>query len=181
MADLRESFKIVLLCIVAAVVYGVCNDMVTAHISVEYFSVHHPPVLGGTGNPILLALVWGVIATWWTGLLLGLLIAPTARLGSEPKLSTKQLVVPVMTLMAFVLVTSALVGIAGWLDADVVRTVLSDDDLLDIAPERRDRFRAVFATHSAAYTMAVFGTLVLCVWIVLRRYQGQSSDESMSV
>jgi len=66
-----EMVKIVLLCIVSAVVYGILHDQVTARACVEYFTIGHPPVFK-TDSPTLLALGWGVIATWWVGLLLGI-------------------------------------------------------------------------------------------------------------
>jgi len=56
--------RIVLTCVVASVLYGILHDQVTAHICVEYFSVFHSPVFP-TESPTLLALGWGVIATWW--------------------------------------------------------------------------------------------------------------------
>ena len=65
---MMEFAKIVLLSVLAAVGYGIAHDSVTAHVCVEYFSVAHPPIFGGTHSPILLALGWGVIATWWVGL-----------------------------------------------------------------------------------------------------------------
>jgi len=51
---------IVLLCIVAAVVYGVVHDQVTARVCVEYFTIGHPPVFDtadlaithGGGEPV---------------------------------------------------------------------------------------------------------------------------------
>lgn len=61
-SNLAEGAKIVFFCVLAAVVYGLLHDQVTAHLCVEYFSVAHPPVFH-TGSPFLLALGWGVIAT----------------------------------------------------------------------------------------------------------------------
>jgi hypothetical protein len=66
--------SIILLCIVAAVIYGVVHDQITARICVEYFTIGHPPVFG-TDDPTLLGLGWGVIATWWVGLILGFPLA----------------------------------------------------------------------------------------------------------
>ena len=53
-----ETVKIVLLCIAAAVVYGILHDQVTARVCVEYFTIGHPPVFN-TDSPTLLALGWG--------------------------------------------------------------------------------------------------------------------------
>jgi hypothetical protein len=58
-----QSIKIILTCVVAAVLYGIVHDQVTARICVEYFLVFHPPIFP-TQSPTLLALGWGVIATW---------------------------------------------------------------------------------------------------------------------
>jgi hypothetical protein len=58
-----ESLKIIVLCIVAAMVYGILHDQVTARVCVEYFTIGHPPIFH-TDDPTLLAFGWGVIATW---------------------------------------------------------------------------------------------------------------------
>src|SRR4029077_1503393 len=79
-----ENLKIILLCVAAAIAYGVAHDQITARVCLEYFTVFHPPVFA-TQSPTALALGWGVIATWWCGLLLGLLLALAARSGSRPK------------------------------------------------------------------------------------------------
>ncbi|MBN1395803.1 MAG: hypothetical protein JW959_12345, partial [Pirellulales bacterium] len=67
-----EPLKILLLCVDAAIVYGVLHDQVTARVCVEYFTVGHPPVFA-TDSPTLLAFGRGFIATWWVGLILGVL------------------------------------------------------------------------------------------------------------
>ena len=61
-----ESLKIILLCVLAAIVYGILHDQVTARVCVEYFTIGHPPIFH-TDDPTLLAFGWGVIATWWMG------------------------------------------------------------------------------------------------------------------
>lgn len=37
-----EPLKIILLCLVSAVGYGILHDQVTARICVEYFTIGHP-------------------------------------------------------------------------------------------------------------------------------------------
>ena len=44
MKTVIESLKIVVLCIVAAIVYGILHDQVTARVCVEYFTIGHPPI-----------------------------------------------------------------------------------------------------------------------------------------
>ena len=76
-----EPLKILLLCVDAAVVYGILHDSVTARVCVEYFTVGHPPVFD-TDSPTLLAFGWGFIATWWVGFILGILAIAACRLGA---------------------------------------------------------------------------------------------------
>src|SRR5881275_3656828 len=79
-----ESAKILILSVAAAIAYGIVHDQVTAHLCVEYFTIGHPPVFGTT-SPVLLAVGWGIIATWWVGLLLGVVLAVAAQAGSRPR------------------------------------------------------------------------------------------------
>jgi len=78
-----EYLKIVLLCVTSAVCDGIVHDQFTARICIEYFTVFHPPVFG-TQSPTLLAIGWGVIATWWVGAFLGIALAVAARAGHGP-------------------------------------------------------------------------------------------------
>jgi hypothetical protein len=89
-----ESLKICFVSICAAILYGVIHDQITARVCLEYFTVFHPPIFE-TQSPTLLALGWGVIATWWMGAFLGVLLAIAARVGSRPKLSAVNLLKPI--------------------------------------------------------------------------------------
>ena len=63
--------SIILLSIVTAVAYGILHDLVTAHVCLEYFTVAHPPILPSQ-SPVVMAFLWGVLATWWVGLIMAL-------------------------------------------------------------------------------------------------------------
>ena len=93
-----ESLKIIAGCIVAAMLYGIVHDQVTARIYLPYFTVFHPPVLN-TESPTLIAIGWGIIATWWVGAFLGVLLALSARLGHRAKLTFRELLPLVMRLL----------------------------------------------------------------------------------
>src|SRR5438552_9368693 len=108
-----ESLKIILLCILAAVVFGILHDQVTARVCVEYFTIGHPPVFH-TDSPTLLALGWGVIATWWVGLPLGILLASSARVGTWPRISARQLISPMLILLVIMGVCAAFFGWRGF-------------------------------------------------------------------
>ena len=107
------SLRIVALSIVAAVCYGIVHDQITARICVEYFTIGHPPVFG-TDDPTLLGLGWGVIATWWVGLILGVPLAIAAQAGSRPKRDAGSLVVPLVWLLGVMAVCAVVAGFLGW-------------------------------------------------------------------
>ena len=104
-----EHFKIILLCLAAALVYRILHDQITARVCVESFTVFHPPIFA-THSPTLLALGWGVFATWWVGLFLGLLLTLAARAGSRPKLTAATLVHPIGHLLIVVACSAFIAG-----------------------------------------------------------------------
>ncbi|XAM00791.1 hypothetical protein OT109_05255 [Phycisphaeraceae bacterium D3-23] len=67
---IARFLKIVVGTMLLSCVLGVALDLVTANVAVEYFSIHHPQVVN-TKNPIVLAIIWGVGASWWFGALGG--------------------------------------------------------------------------------------------------------------
>src|SRR5579859_3833462 len=111
---LMESVKIILLCVGTAIVYGICHDQITARVCVEYFTIGHPPIFGGTQDPTLLAFGWGVFATWWVGVMLGAPATLLARIGSRPKLGWRDLRIPLGLLMSVVAVSAIIGGIVGF-------------------------------------------------------------------
>src|SRR5215468_9910325 len=108
-----ENLKIILLCISAAVGYGVLHDQVTARICLEYFTVFHPPMFA-TQSATLQALGWGVIATWWVGLFLGLLLMLAARAGPRPKLTAGSLINPIGRLLIVMACCALIAGGLGF-------------------------------------------------------------------
>lgn len=164
-----EIVKIILLCVVAACVYGILHDMVTAQVCVEYFTIGHRPIFGGVRSPILLALGWGVIATWWVGLPLGIMAALAARVGRSFKLKARQLVRPMGILLAIMGSMALMAGIAGYVLArlDVVR--LTGWTASRVPQDRHWAFIADLWAHLASYASGVLGGLVFCVGIILWR------------
>lgn len=66
-----------------ACLLGICVDLVTANVAVEYFSVHHPRIVD-TEQPWLLAIVWGVGASWWFGAIGGALVGAVNHRRQQP-------------------------------------------------------------------------------------------------
>ncbi len=155
-----EFAKIVALATLAAIAYGVVHDQITARICIEYFTIGHPPVFRTT-SPTLLALGWGVIATWWVGLPLGVALAFAARAGVNPKRAARSLLRPAAVLLGAMAICAGGFGIAGaWL-AQHGYTTLSEP-LCSILPQSRQiRFIIDAWAHAASYLSGIFGATVL--------------------
>jgi hypothetical protein len=159
-----HSLGIVLMCVVAAVCYGIAHDQVTARVCVEYFTVGHPPVFG-TDDPTLLGLGWGVIATWWVGLLLGVPLAVVARVGSRPKRSVGSLVRPVTVLLAVMAVCALAAGVVGWHLASSGAVFLVGPIAREIPLDRHMPFFADLWAHSTSYLVGLVGGIVVIVQV----------------
>jgi hypothetical protein len=175
-----SSLAIIALCILAAVVYGIVHDQITARVCVEYFTIGHPPVFG-TDDPTLLGLGWGVIATWWVGLILGIGLAIAARAGSRPKSSVASLVRPVLTLMAVMAACALAAGIAGWAFAENGTLSLASINpwlAQRIPPDRQARFLADGAAHEASYFVGFVGGIIVMVRVWRSRKRPSSAAPS---
>jgi len=158
MGQLRETLRIVGTCIGAAVLYGVAHDLVTAHLSVEYFTVAHPPI--GTDDPILLALVWGVIATWWVGVLLGVPLAAAARLGRAPRVAVDDLRPAVVRLLVVMGIAAAAAMLLAALATG--ETFFLSDPLFERVPrERHGRLAVAAVGHAVSYFVGFAGGIAL--------------------
>src|ERR1700722_15584415 len=162
-----QSLRIILICMVAAVLYGIVHDQFTAHICVEYFSVFHPPVFA-TESTTLLALGWGIIASWWMGFL-GVLLAFAARAGSRKKINARELVRPISKLLLAMGFLAAVAGLTGYLL--VSSGAIAPPDFIGsrIPPARHARFMADWWAHNASYFSGFFGGILLCILTIRRR------------
>jgi H+/Cl- antiporter ClcA len=175
-----ESLKIIGLSIVAAIVYGIVHDQITARICVEYFTIFHPPVFP-THSPTLLGIGWGIIATWWVGAVLGVLLALSARAGSRSQFEASDLVRPIFALLCVMALCALTAGLAGFLmsRAGRIEVPAGVGALLPLA--LRARFMADWYAHSASYASGFFGGLFLCGWIIWKRIRARVTVKSAQV
>jgi len=161
--------SIVFLCIGASVFYGLIHDQITIRISPEYFTVLHPQILPMDCPLTLLALAWGVIATWWVGLILGIVLALSSCCGKRPKLSASQLVRPILKLLLVMATGATVAGAIGYELG--VHHVLKPSDLVveEVPPDHITRVFAAGATHLASYALGFAGGIVLSIWAWKRR------------
>jgi hypothetical protein len=157
-----EALKIFFVCIAAAILYGIIHDQITARVCIEYFTVFHPPVFV-TESPTLLALGWGVIATWWMGVLLGLFLATAARAGSRPKLSAVALCPPIGKLLVVMSGCALLAGLIGFVLARQGLISPPERVSYNLVPTAHARFMADWSSHNASYAVGCFGGIILCV------------------
>jgi hypothetical protein len=171
-----EAFKIAVTCVVAAVLYGIVHDQFTARICLEYFTIFHPPVFH-TQSPTWLGIGWGVLATWWVGVLFAIPMILAARAGSRPVLRASELRLPIVLLLAFMAASAVVFGCFGYV---LARSGILNTDWLTFSPSRmtRCRFMADWWAHTASYASAFLGGTVLCVMAYRRRRQMQNSPQS---
>jgi hypothetical protein len=163
-----EFLKIILFCILAAICYGIVHDQITARVCVEYFTIGHPPVFH-TESPTLLGLGWGVIATWWVGLFLGVPLALVARLGRRPKLTAKQIAPSIFKLLCVMAVCALVSGITGYVLVSRGSVEMPEYIVQAIPAAHRVRFMADWWAHSASYLVGFVGGIVVIVMSGLRR------------
>jgi hypothetical protein len=168
-----EALKIVALCIVAAIAYGIIHDLITARVCIEYFTVFHPPIFH-TQSPTLLGIGWGIIATWWVGAFFSVPMILASRAGSRPTLRAWELLPSVIWLLAGMGACALLAGVTGYLLAR--EGVLNTDWLpFSCSPRMRNRLLADWWAHTASYAAAFIGGIALCAitYRKRRRAEGQ--------
>ena len=153
---MMSGLRIVLGSILVAVLYGVAHDLVTARVCVEYFTIGHPRVVDSE-SPTVLALVWGVLATWWVGAGLGALLALAARAGQRPKVKPGALVRPVLRLLALMGLCALVAGLAGFGAARAGWVHLLEPLAARVPAERHVVFLADMWAHSASYGVGFVG------------------------
>lgn len=163
-----EAAKIVAFATGAAVTYGILHDMVTAHLCVEYFTVAHAPVFG-TDSPVLLAIGWGILATWFMGTILGTGLAVAAQAGRAAPLNWRALRKPVASLMIASALAALVAGIVGaFATAHAGPTALGGWAAL-IPPEKHVAFGAAASAHGASYVVGGLGGLLIIMRTWRRR------------
>lgn len=164
MDEILAWLKIALGCTLAACLYGIVHDQITARICVEYFTIGHPPVFD-TDDPTRLGFGWGILATWWVGVSVGVVLAAAARLGKRPRREPETLVRPVAILLGAMAICAVVFGGIGWLLARSGAVYL-DYPLPGLAPEREVPFLVDLWAHSASYISGASGSVIVAalVW-----------------
>lgn len=163
---------IILFSIAAAVFYGIAHDQITARVCVEYFTIGHPPIFK-TSSPTLLALGWGVLATWWVGLPLGIFLACVSRFGTWPRLAVRDLLPPTLVLLLVMGLFALFFGWRGFVRAESGSVKLPPALFTAVPPEKHSAFIADWFAHTASYAVGALGGLSLGVWALRKRWKAK--------
>lgn len=163
-SSIGASTQIILLSIGGAVLYGILHDQVTARICVEYFTIGHHDYWG-LQDPTLLAFEWGVVATWWVGLSLGLVLAICARGGRRrPPLTARHLLRPTLVLLTCTGIIALAAGVIGSVLARSGGVFLVKPLALLVPPTKQVAFLTDLWAHDASYLVGFLGGIVVCIW-----------------
>src|SRR5215471_7016421 len=166
MDSVVQSIAIIFLSVGAAIFYGIIHDQITARICLEYFTIGHPRLID-SDSPTVLGLFWGVVATWWVGLPLGLGLAVAARAGGRPKLTARDLIRPIMKLLGWMHLVAAAAGLIGFSTASAGVFHLAGPLALQVPASRHTAFLTDGWIHAGSYLAGIVGGLVL--WILTWR------------
>src|ERR1700736_3324733 len=155
-----QAIKIVGLCIGGGAIYGILHDQVTARGCLEYVTVFHPDIFH-TQSPTLLALGWGVLATWWVSLFLGIMLAIAARAGSRAKLIASHLIRPLLKLLAIMAIFALAAGIIGYF----LQGLGMEYYATAIPKQIRHTFYADLWAHEMSYLTGLIGGIILCILV----------------
>ncbi|MBB6049202.1 hypothetical protein [Armatimonas rosea] len=164
---MREALKIIALTVGLSCAYGIVHDQITARVCLEYFTVGHFSPTNIPWTPTVLGLYWGIVATWWVGLILGLPLALCAQVGPWPKRSARELLRPLIILL---LVTFAC-AMTGLLITRLMNFTAPPHVLpMVLNADQGARFSADLVTHNISYGVGLFGGPWLSSWVLRQRH-----------
>lgn len=172
-----QWIAIVVLSVLASILYGIIHDQITARICIEYFTVGHPRIIA-TEDPTILGIVWGIIATWWVGTILGIPLATISRVGSRPKVAAASLLKPFVVLLTCTAILAVLAGLMGYVAASMRWVWLVGPIAGRVPKERHVAFLVDLWAHNASYLGGFFGGITLMIWVWQSRRRAPTKIET---
>ena len=165
-----EALKIIALTIVLSCAYGIVHDQITARVCLEYFTIGHVAIAIGPQTPTFLGFYWGIAATWWVGVMLGVPLALCAQVGPWPKRTARELLRPLFLLLAITF-TCAMTGliIARLTGFTAPRPILPQS----LPDDRVAAFSADLVTHNISYGVGLFGGPWLSASVLRQRHKSR--------
>ncbi|MCC7475296.1 MAG: hypothetical protein IT425_07865 [Pirellulales bacterium] len=165
-----DGLAIVVLCILSACIYGIVHDQITARVCIEYFTIGHPQILKvPTESPTLLGFVWGIVATWWVGLGLGIPLAIAACFGARPKKSIRSLLLQLGMILTVTGTLAAIASVIGYVAASKSLVWLCEPFTSRVPPAKHPTFVAALFAHNTSYTAGSIAGL----WLIIRTWRSR--------
>jgi hypothetical protein len=168
-------------CILFAGIYGIVHDQITYCISHEYFTKFKyeqfgfdPTWFGGDRQTVA---VIGFLATWWTGLVIGLAIGLTALIFKDHRTMWKSVKRTIPIVFCFAVV-SALIG---YVYGKLVLTKTGVDWWLPDNLIDRNDFIVVGSIHNFSYLGGLVGLTVGIGYLIRLKNRYQSFLKSSNV
>lgn len=161
-------FRAMLLGVGLLVGYAVVQDQVSARLCPEYFTHFHNPIPGLT-DPTLLGIAWGFLGSWWGGALFGYSVCVAATVGRRPKLTVRELLLPMGLVVLATAGVTALTGGAVAFYAEQFAVEVDEYRAGPVPADRRRSLLVVCCYHLAAYVAAAVGSAACCVWVARER------------
>nr|WP_309693629.1 hypothetical protein [Armatimonas sp.] len=163
-----EALKIIALTVGLSCAYGIVHDQITARVCIEYFTIGHFSPTNIPWTPTVLGLYWGIVATWWVGLILGVPFALCARVGPWPKRTARELLRPLLLLLAITF-ACAMTGL-------VIARLMGFTAMPHLLPmvlnaDQAARFSADLVAHNISYGVGLFGGPWLSAWVLRERHK----------
>ena len=165
---MKDFLGIIAVSVLGSVLYGIGHDLVTTRLCVEYFTIGHVRIIDSE-DPTALAFAWGVRATLWAGLFLGILLACAARLGQRPKRTLRSMLKPIAGLMIVMAVFAIGAGVVGYMMGSSGNLVLHPQILAQLPASARVPFQICSFAHSMSYNVAFVGGGMLIAWVWVSR------------
>ena len=165
---MKDFLGIIAVSVLGSVLYGIGHDLITTRICVEYFTIGHPKIIESE-DPTQLALAWGVRASWWAGLFLGILLACAARLGKRPQRSFRSLLKPIAALLIVMGLFAFAAGVVGYMLGSSGNVVLPAQLLERLPLAARVPFQICAFAHNTSYNVAFVGGGMLIAWVWVSR------------
>lgn len=172
---MKQTVKIMLLCMAMAVLYGIVHNQVTVRISLEYFTIGHREIISST-SPTLLGIAWGIHPNWWVGLSLGILLAIASRAGKWPKRDVHSLIKPLLIVFLITGIAAAAAGIMGYRMALNGDLGLNEPMYSAVSESGHASFISALWMHTASYTVAAMAGLIFTLLVFTGRMRVKGKE-----
>ena len=180
--------KFVITSIVYSILFGIVNDLITAQMCPEYFNdfrvfyvhamVTKECIPNYANNPIVLALFWGFISTWWVGAILGSIVGILAIILEfvyKKKFALSTYIKAIVTLALSVLFIVYLVSIFRYRSTAV--NCFYSRNLGKYLKKNARRFEfyrvldVVEIIHILGYLLHICGFIVVILFMILKSFR----------